>query len=270
VNGQREFDIPSNQEQEGMAIVRSGSSISLAMMRNSSLTNFGSFMQQSYAPHSQSIARNQSLPKASFVPGSQLNSYKSFMQSTPSMLNLAQYDEADNIEDEDLGNLLEDLAAPMRHEEDTSCAQQQEPRRVGGPLAMQEDDVLHLRILIDHSCVEVFTGTGEVLSTRIYRGRAPDPNNPGIDFVSFGGQAVIDNIEAYEMHSCWKNKAPTPIVRRSLESMRSSVRNSIDKEHMSVDKALSMVRNESKLFDHTHDSFCVDCDVLSPQSGIAF
>lgn len=199
-----------------------------------------------------------------------MNSYKSFMQSTPSMLNLAQHDEAENIEDEDLGNLLEDLAAPMRHEEDTSCAQQQEPRRVGGPLAMQEDDVLHLRILIDHSCVEVFTGTGEVLSTRIYRGRAPDPNNPGIDFVSFGGQAVIDNLEAYEMHSCWKHKAPTPIVRRSLESMRSSLRNSIDREHMSVDKALSMVRNESKLFDHTHDSFCVDCDVLSPQSGIAF
>ena len=28
---------------------------------------------------------------------------------------------------------------------------------------------VHLRVLVDHSCVEVYTGTGEVLSTRIYR-----------------------------------------------------------------------------------------------------
>ena len=270
IENQKEYEVASPQDNEGVAIARSGSSISIAMRKNSSMSNFGSFVQQSNFPRSQSMARNQSLPRSSFVPGSQLNSYKSFMQSTPSMLNLAQQDDTE-IEDEDLGNLLEDLAAPMRHEDDTSCAQQQEPRRVGGSLSMQADDVLHLRIFVDHSCVEVFTGTGEVLSTRIYRGRGPDPDNPGIDFVSFGGQAVIDNVEAYEMRSCWRNKAPTPVDRRrSLEAMRSSLRKSIDKDHLSVDTALSIVRKESKLFDHTHDSFCVDCDVLSPQSGIAF
>lgn len=41
-------------------------------------------------------------------------------------------------------------------------------RRVGGPVEADSGDV-HMRILLDHSCVEVYLGTGEVLSTRIYR-----------------------------------------------------------------------------------------------------
>ena len=41
-------------------------------------------------------------------------------------------------------------------------------RRVGGPVEMEAGDVL-MRILLDHSCVEVYLATGEVLSTRIYR-----------------------------------------------------------------------------------------------------
>ena len=41
-------------------------------------------------------------------------------------------------------------------------------RRVGGPVEMEPGDV-RMRILLDHSCVEVYLGTGEVLSTRIYR-----------------------------------------------------------------------------------------------------
>ena len=41
-------------------------------------------------------------------------------------------------------------------------------RRVGGPVELQSGDV-HMRILLDHSCVEVYLGSGEVLSTRIYR-----------------------------------------------------------------------------------------------------
>ncbi len=43
-------------------------------------------------------------------------------------------------------------------------------RRVGGPteLAVGADEC-HLRLLMDHSCIEVFASTGEVLSTRIYR-----------------------------------------------------------------------------------------------------
>jgi hypothetical protein len=43
-------------------------------------------------------------------------------------------------------------------------------RRVGGPTELAPGtDTCHLRVLMDHSCIEVFTGTGEVLSTRIYR-----------------------------------------------------------------------------------------------------
>lgn len=41
-------------------------------------------------------------------------------------------------------------------------------RRVGGPVEMEAGDV-RMRILLDHSCVEVYLATGEVLSTRIYR-----------------------------------------------------------------------------------------------------
>ena len=41
-------------------------------------------------------------------------------------------------------------------------------RRVGGPVEMESGDV-RMRILLDHSCVEVYLATGEVLSTRIYR-----------------------------------------------------------------------------------------------------
>ena len=41
-------------------------------------------------------------------------------------------------------------------------------RRVGGPVEPTVNEV-HMRILLDHSCIEVYLGTGEVLSTRIYR-----------------------------------------------------------------------------------------------------
>lgn len=41
-------------------------------------------------------------------------------------------------------------------------------RRVGGPVAPASNEV-HMRILLDHSCIEVYLGSGEVLSTRIYR-----------------------------------------------------------------------------------------------------
>jgi sucrose-6-phosphate hydrolase SacC (GH32 family) len=37
---------------------------------------------------------------------------------------------------------------------------------------MHPGDVLHLRILVDHSCVEVYTGTGEVRGGERRRGGA--------------------------------------------------------------------------------------------------
>ena len=59
---------------------------------------------------------------------------------------------------QDMGGATQDLDA----EEDDGL------RRVGGPVELQSGDV-HMRILLDHSCVEVYLGSGEVLSTRIYR-----------------------------------------------------------------------------------------------------
>lgn len=60
-----------------------------------------------------------------------------------------------------------------------------------------------MRILLDHSCVEVFLSTGEVLSTRIYRGAPSDPD-PSIEFVAFGGSALIPKVEAWEVSTIWE------------------------------------------------------------------
>ena len=40
-------------------------------------------------------------------------------------------------------------------------------RRIGGPIVMDKQrQEVHLRILVDQSAVEVFTGAGEALTTR--------------------------------------------------------------------------------------------------------
>ncbi|CAG9465064.1 unnamed protein product [Pedinophyceae sp. YPF-701] len=82
--------------------------------------------------------------------------------------------------------------------------------RVGGRIEVGDTpDDLTLRVLIDHSCVEVFTSTGEVLSTRVYRGKppadAPAKTLPcGIELVSYGGAATIERAVAFEMSSIWE------------------------------------------------------------------
>ncbi|KAL4420475.1 hypothetical protein ABPG75_010131 [Micractinium tetrahymenae] len=107
--------------------------------------------------------------------------------------------------DADLDFLLDELAAPMREAPPPVV----EPRRVGGPLPlMQANQPIHLRILVDHSCVEVYTGTGEVLSTRIYRGQAPhDCADAGISFIAFGGAALVKSCSTWEMGSAWEHPA---------------------------------------------------------------
>ena len=39
-------------------------------------------------------------------------------------------------------------------------------KRVGGPVYLSKDGEVQLRVLMDHSVVEVFTGSGQALSTR--------------------------------------------------------------------------------------------------------
>lgn len=52
--------------------------------------------------------------------------------------------------------------------------------RIGGALDLKPGDPLELRILLDNSCLEIFTGTGEVLTTRVYRGQPPPGADAGI------------------------------------------------------------------------------------------
>ena len=49
-----------------------------------------------------------------------------------------------------------------------------------------------MRVLIDHSCLEIYLSSGEVLSTRVYRGQQPADSDAGIDFVAFGGSARVE------------------------------------------------------------------------------
>lgn len=71
-----------------------------------------------------------------------------------------------------------------------------------------EDEPVKLRVLIDHSCVEIYESAGHVLSTRIYRGRQ-GPLEPGaalgIEFVAYGGTAHLVRVEAWEMGTSWEN-----------------------------------------------------------------
>lgn len=83
---------------------------------------------------------------------------------------------------------------------------------MGGPLAMRSNDALHLRILLDHSCLEVFTGTGEVLSTRVYRGTPPPGTGPGIDLICFGaGPAHLRSLAAWELRALDAATASVPL-----------------------------------------------------------
>lgn len=66
--------------------------------------------------------------------------------------------------------------------------------------------LLQMRLLLDGSCVEVYLGSGEVLSTRIYRGEAPQGADAGIDLVSFGGSAKVVSVQAWEMGSIWQTE----------------------------------------------------------------
>eukprot|EP00877_Chromochloris_zofingiensis_P013104 jgi/Chrzof1/8047/UNPLg00092.t1 len=78
------------------------------------------------------------------------------------------------------------------------------PHRAGGVLQLAPGQTkLTLRVLIDHSCVEVFTCTGQVLGTRVYRGN-PSANTPSnLELVAFGGNCELVSGGAWEMCSMW-------------------------------------------------------------------
>lgn len=106
---------------------------------------------------------------------------------------------------------------------------------------------LTLRLLLDGSALEIFTGSGEALTTRVYRGHPPEPADDthaaaaaataaaaapagagqeaagaacgceapsGICLFASGAGCFVSNLEAYEMASCWAGagagEAPAP------------------------------------------------------------
>jgi hypothetical protein len=51
--------------------------------------------------------------------------------------------------------------------------------------------------------LEIFTGSGEVLSTRLYRGSSPHGHaDAGIEFVALDGEATLERVAAYDMARC--------------------------------------------------------------------
>ncbi|KXZ48111.1 hypothetical protein GPECTOR_30g206 [Gonium pectorale] len=141
----------------------------------------------------------------------------------------------DFIPDPDMNPLVEDWIRMKREE-------------AGGELDLPPGAPLRLRIFLDASCLEVFTGTGQVLTTRVYRGHPPDCRHdgdeaddghpggaaspgeqggggqqpgpgsgpgsggpdPGIELFSVGGDCVLDDLHAYEVHSAWPREEDLP------------------------------------------------------------
>lgn len=77
-------------------------------------------------------------------------------------------------------------------------------RRVGGRLDPPSFSTVALRVVLDHSLLEIFTGTGQVITTRVYRGEPPGAD-AGLDFISFGGAVEVSSLHAWELDTIWKS-----------------------------------------------------------------
>lgn len=78
-------------------------------------------------------------------------------------------------------------------EMEAATAEPGAPMRCGGTLrAPSAADVMSLRILLDGSCLEVFTSTGEALGTRVYRGdESPVQEAPHVSTAQHSVQATF-------------------------------------------------------------------------------
>lgn len=84
-------------------------------------------------------------------------------------------------------------------------------KEIGGPIFLPPGgDSLTLRILIDHSLVEVFTELGQTLTTRVYRAGPPDQADQRLFLVSIGGASKATDIEIHEMGSIWTEESDLP------------------------------------------------------------
>eukprot|EP01025_Chloroclados_australasicus_P028111 TRINITY_DN2789_c0_g2_i1.p5 TRINITY_DN2789_c0_g2~~TRINITY_DN2789_c0_g2_i1.p5 ORF type:complete len:187 (+),score=15.54 TRINITY_DN2789_c0_g2_i1:114-674(+) len=93
---------------------------------------------------------------------------------------------------------------------------------LGGPLQnMSGVEKLTLRIFIDGSAVEVFTSTGQVLSTRLYFDEAFAQPMESIKLLSYGGSSTLVAGSAWTMKSFWESEHSTEIAARALKAFPS-------------------------------------------------
>ncbi len=84
-------------------------------------------------------------------------------------------------------------------------------KTIGGPILLPEDrQSLQLRILIDHSLVEVFTEFGQTLTTRVYRAEPPPEADRRLHLFSLDGDSRATDIEVHEMRSIWSRPEDIP------------------------------------------------------------
>ena len=69
-----------------------------------------------------------------------------------------------------------------------------------GPLAIDADEPLHLRIYIDRSIIEVFANDKQCLTLRAYPSRA---DSAGVSIFARGGAAQLRSLSAWQMRSVW-------------------------------------------------------------------
>jgi len=105
-----------------------------------------------------------------------------------------------------------------------------------------------LHVCLPCSCLEIFTGSGEVLSTRLYRGASPHGHtDAGIEFVALDGEATIERVAAYDMASIWLDQeqqaaaAAAAAAAEALEGLDLDLlSNATAAEQQQVEKALSL------------------------------
>jgi beta-fructofuranosidase len=69
-----------------------------------------------------------------------------------------------------------------------------------GPLKLEDGELLHLRIFVDRSVVEVFANGQQCLTLRAYPQRE---DSAGVSVFARGGVAKILSLNAWQMHSIW-------------------------------------------------------------------
>ena len=84
-------------------------------------------------------------------------------------------------------------------------------KSIGGPISLPPNgDSLKLRLLIDHSLVEVFTGIGQTLTTRVYRASPPETADQRLHLFSLGGASKATGVEIHKMGSIWSKEEDVP------------------------------------------------------------